>query len=234
MRWPQTPPTTSTGVTRLTWDEFLDWWPWQQGEHVSLIGPTGQGKTTLALEILKLRAWVVALATKPRDATLDGLKREGWHKIEAWPPPRQARRVLLWPPFKKPEYERRQAAVMAEALEEIFEKGGWTVFADEVAYLVDELGLDTWLKRYWSQGRSLKLTLVAATQRPAFVPLAMYSQASWLFLWRSNDRRDLDRLAGLGTADAALVRREVQSLPQHEVLVVGTRGGTLVRTRVDL
>ncbi|MCA1569736.1 MAG: hypothetical protein LC798_05325 [Chloroflexi bacterium] len=184
---------------------------------------------------MELREYVVICATKPADAGLTKLaKGGGWKKLEKWPPRKGTNRVILWPPYKKPEYERAQVSAFAAAFDDIFADGGWAVYFDEVAYMVDDLKLGGWIRRFWRQGRSLGITVIAATQRPVDVPLDMYSAASWLFLWRTNDRRDLDRIAGLGAAATDDVRREVQSLGPHEVLVVGTRDGSMLRTRVEL
>jgi len=188
----------------------------------------------LAEAILDRRDWVVVLGTKPKDASLDKMRKAGWHKVERWPAPAKAHRVLLWPPFKKPEYEAKQAEVAREAFEDIFEKGGWCIYLDEVAYVADDLGQEVWLRRFWRQGRSLGITVVAATQRPAWVPVDMYTMASYLFVWRTNEKRDLDRLAGLGAADSATVRQVVQSLPRYHVLFVDTREGHLITTKVEM
>ena len=80
------------------------------------------------------------------------------------------------------------------------------------------------------QGRALDLSLVAGTQRPAWVPLEMYSQATHVFFWRTSDRRDLDRIGGLGAHDPQTIRAVVRNLRKHEALYVNTRTGALVRT----
>ncbi len=183
---------------------------------------------------MELRTYVVLVATKPKDSGLAALTKRGWKRTPSWPVRKGTKKVLLWPPYKKPEYERKQIEVFVPAFDDIFEDGGWCIYFDEVAYMVDDLKLGQWVRRFWRQGRSNDITVLAATQRPVDVPLDMYSAASWLFLWRTNDRRDLDRLAGLGAANAEQVRHYVQRLAAHEVLVVGTRDGTMLRTKVEL
>lgn len=224
-----------TEISYLGWEEFQAQWTWNQGEHVSLIGPTGQGKTTLGMALLPRRSYVVVMATKPKDATLDVLKRRGYKKTEEWPPSGVSQKVILWPPYKRPEYEKKQQQVFAHAMDDIFGSGGWCVFVDEAAYFVDDLKLEKWLKRFWRQGRSLGISLVAATQRPAWIPLDIYSAASHLFLWGTNDPNDLQRLGGIaGGVDVKKVRETVSALKPHEVLYVDTRTRFMCRTRLAL
>src|SRR5260370_37426165 len=59
---------------------------WQPGDHIALIGPTGEGKTTFAVGILGLRKWVFALDPKGEDTTLS---KSGYLRIKSLPPPRR-------------------------------------------------------------------------------------------------------------------------------------------------
>lgn len=221
-------------VEHVGWQEFLSSrFRWNQGEHVSMIGPTGGGKTTLALEILPRRQYVTVFATKPVDPVLNRLTRDGYVRIREWPPPPTANRVLLWPRFRGKSDLPNQRKVMSDALVEMFGTGGWTVYIDELAYLCQMLKLDTDLRLLWQQGRALKLTVVGATQRPAWVPLELYSQATHLFFWRMNDQRDLLRIGGIGSVDPATIRARVVNLPEHDVLHLNTRTGEMVTTRAD-
>jgi DNA helicase HerA-like ATPase len=104
------------------------------------------------------------------------------------------------------------------------------VFGDEVSYLCRRLRLEDALLDIWEQGRSNRVSLVAATQRPAWVPLALYSAASHLFLWRTNDARDLARIGGLNGVDPVPVRAAVANLPRFHALYVNVRDGSMLTT----
>lgn len=221
-------------IPRVSWAEFCSRFDWKQGEHVALVGPTGQGKTTLALQLLNLRSWVVVIATKPKDATLGGLVRHGFQLIRSWPPPNdQARRVLLWPRWRSPLDTRKQAGVIRSALLSIFREGAWCVFADDVQYLTTQLGLRDVLTMLWLQARSLDISVMAASQRPRWAPREMWTQSTHLFIWGTNDAEDLKALSGLGGMDTKVIRSTVATLAKHDVLYINARDRRMAVTRLE-
>lgn len=221
----------SADVPLVRWSELAPRMAWAQGEHVTLVGPTGQGKTTLLKSLLPMRTYVAVIATKPVDASLDALRRQGYVLIREWPPKRDTERVLLWPKIDRITDLPNQAAVIRDALGAIYTSGSWCVALDEARYVAEQLGARDLLQLLWLQGRSNKVSIVAATQRPRFLPIEAFSQATHLFLWRSRDRYDLDRLAGLGTIPTATIRNTIANLPPHTCLYVNTRDDTLAITR---
>lgn len=219
------------GVEIVPWGAFRARWRWERGEHVTLVGHTGSGKSTLALSLLMPRSPAVFLATKPRDSTMDKLRAAGWSKSATWPPPPRTRQVILHPRIKRVEDMAHQQEVMTQALGYIYAKGRWTVYADELRYLTDQLKLKKYFELLWLQGRSLDVSLMAATQRPFWVPLEAWSQSTHIFLWRENDKRNLDRLVEIGGTDTAKVRSVVPRLGKYSCLYVDTRTGRLIVTR---
>lgn len=203
---------------------------WRQGEHVSVIGRTGGGKSTLALELAQRRRYVLVLATKPtgRDTTLARLKRPPYRfrQVDTWPPPLPANhmpRILLWPKYTRPTDTARQGEVISAAIEGAFTEGGWCIVADETPWLVRRLHLDNHLRDVWQQGRSIDLSLVGVTQRPAHVPLEMYSQASHVFIFRLTGAEDLRRLGELPSGvPAQRIRDVVKRLGRHQFLYLNT------------
>lgn len=218
----------------VEWDRLKTVARMQQGEHASFIGPTGSGKTTAMLGLLDQRKYVCVIGTKPEDDTLSSLIRhDGYKRISAWPPPTTRSRVILWPKIVRASDNARVADVVRHALDEAFAEGGWTIAADEVWYLSRMLKLPDMLETYWSQGRSIGLTLYGATQRPAWVPRMMYSQATHLMFWRDNDLTNLDQIKNIsgGALNSQDIRKIVVSLEPHEALYLNTRTGAMCRTR---
>jgi energy-coupling factor transporter ATP-binding protein EcfA2 len=224
----------STEAPRVPWDVFLSQTlVWEYGEHFALIGPTGQGKSTMLLNLLPLHRYMTIFVTKPRDATFDALAQHGYLKMERWQsvPARNYPRRLLWPDATKPKSEMLQRAVFDHAFSAIYREGGWTVALDELWYFSQVLKMEDWVERYLSQARSLGISLLIGTQRPADIPLMVYDQSTHLMFWRDNDETNLKRLSGIGYRSANLIRGIVSNLERYQVLYVNTRTGRMFRTR---
>jgi len=218
----------------LGWEDFEQWFKWRQGQHVGMVGPTECGKTTFALSILERRRFAALFGTKPRDDVLTAwAQTNGYRRMNRWEQldPVVHPHRLLWPPANDIYAAKTQQPVFREAMRSIFKEGGWTLFLDELWYLSNVLKLDIEARIFWLQARSNKISLVVATQRPAWVPLEMYDQSSWLMFWRDNDETNLRRISGISYLSRYKVQNAVASLPQHQALVVNTRTGEMVRTQ---
>jgi hypothetical protein len=221
-------------VPLVPWADFRRRLGWQQGEHVTLIGKTRSGKTTLALQLLPLRRFVLVLATKPRDPLIDRLRRQGYHVTRTWPVSTEVyQRVVFWPRVERMGDQWEQEKAVAGCLESVYETGGWTIYLDEVRYVSEPsyLGLRSHVQLLWTQGRSLGVTVVAGSQRPAWVPLEAFSQADHLFLWRESDDANLKRVASIAGVHTQAMRELVPQLPEHQALYVNTVTGALARTQ---
>lgn len=234
---------------RVRWDTFL--WRFRQGEpdgfkqgdHVTILGPTGSGKTTIAKDVVESRDYVLGIFTKPRDPLIDALARNGWRRtgqldirvqngqlIDRW--------VAYHPQFTGTMRERKvkQTSAVQNALDYAFTAERWCVFVDEGLWVAKHLRLGEELEMFWFQARTLDVSLVALGQRPRHIPLAAYSQVQHLFLGQTTDREDLDRVSELGAGgpvDTELVRYVLQTLREHEFLYVQPRTGLLLIVKVD-
>jgi energy-coupling factor transporter ATP-binding protein EcfA2 len=218
-------------------------WTYRGGEHVSFIGPTGSGKTHLALQLLarsaseRLPAYVTVM--KARDKTLNSFlaSHDRWKRILNYPPPPVERLpgvtkpvgYLVWPVHTNdPEGDdRRHAEIFHRMHRQLYVKGDNIVFDDEVVSLVREMGMKPDLTRIWTKGRSIGSGLWAATQRPAMVPLEMYDQAQHLFLGNIKDKRSQDRFGEISGVDPELVVAVVRKLPKFHSLYVRQEEGTM-------
>lgn len=221
-------------VPRVPWDKFLtDKFVWKQGEHVALIGPTGQGKTTFLMNLLPLHPYVTVFATKPRDETMEELVSRGYYPMKRWQSldPKKFPRRVLWPDATSLDSDQKQREIFHDAFARIYREGGWTVAIDELWFIINKLKLAEDVKTYLLQARSLGISLLAATQRPAWVPVEVYDQSTHLFFWRDNDETNLRRLSGISFRSADLIRSVVSDLERFQVLYVNTRTGEMLRTR---
>jgi hypothetical protein len=147
--------------------------------------------------------------------------------------PRKTPKVIFKPSLAAPTREaisQQREAFRAE-LAVIFSEGNWCVYADEIRYLSDNLGLNTELETLWLQGRSLKVTMIAATQNPVGIPREAFDQANHLFIWRQTEKQRVDRIAEMIGSETDLIRSLVPSLPPYEALYVRASDDAMVRTR---
>lgn len=220
------------------WEQFIKQWPrqYRQDQHVTIIGPTDCGKTTLTQRLIVPRGHVVGFGIKYRDDTLAALLKQGWHRVEQWKRrPGSANRVLLWPNVDDPAEARKvHSNRFREALADIFKVGAWTVWSDELRYLTQHCRLLDVYQQMYVTSRSNNISLVSAAQRPAWVPLEAYSQAQHLFLYRTGDERDIARIGGLNGTSAKQVAATVASLPFHTFLHVNQRTGEQTISQVKL
>lgn len=225
----------SRNAPRIEWSQFhREIFQWKPGEHVGLIGPTGTGKTTLMLNIINLHEFVAMFATKPRDRTMDYLihrmgyvKFERWQSLDALKYPRR----VLWPNATRINSDEQQKIVFHHAFSAIYREGGWTVGIDELWWVCQQLGLTKDVKVFLQQARSLDISLLCGTQRPAWVPVEVYDMSTHLFFWKDNDERNLSRLGGISWLSAHVVKNAIARLDEHQVLYINTRSGEMFRTR---
>lgn len=213
----------------VNWETFvLDYWRWKQGQHVGLIGPTESGKTTLALNILKPRKYSVVFATKPKDPVLDSFAHSyGFRRMPKWDAKLSATKYphrLLWPDAQGLYAAPKQREAFQYALDSIFRQGGWSIYLDELWVMGKILNLETEIKTFLMQYRSVPGSFMGSSQRPAWIPLEVYDQSTHLFFWRDRDETNLSRISGISGMASGLVRDMVRNLRKHEVLYVRNDG----------
>lgn len=231
----------NTRVATVARHIFTDrWWEYEEGEHVSFIGPTGSGKTTLGYQLLRKTATVdlpaIVLVMKPRDVTVSKFSKAAKYRIvHTWPPmpsvwqPGKKAGYVLWPKhsFDEDHDDEIHERIFRTAIRDSYRQGKRIIFGDETYSLTRELKLEKSLIRIWSKGRSMGCGLWAATQKPTHVPLWMYSQPEHLFLAHDPDERAQKRFSEIGGVNPDIVKNIVKILPRYHWLYIRRKDRTM-------
>lgn len=207
---------------------------WRAGEHVTLIGPSGVGKTELMIDLLARRRWCVFLNTKRMDSTQDRLKQLGFrvtkegninHEIAA--------RWVVSPPWSRKKFndtDAIHAAAFTHALHEAFWQTRWSVGIDELEFINRDLKITAPVDKLLRQGRSQNNSMILGTQRPRHVTLHAYEQATHLFVWKQRDASNATRAAELAGINGDELMKAMPSLQKHDVLYVNSDTGQMFTT----
>jgi hypothetical protein len=124
-----------------------------------------------------------------------------------------------------------------EALKRVYDEGNWVVFLDEIRDITDpkppNLGLVSWVDQIYRKGRVKRVSIVAATQAPRWVPASFYDQASFAWIGRLADEQKQKRLLEIGGLSRAHFPF-VSSLQRREWLLSADNGEHLARTIVKV
>lgn len=150
--------------------------PWHPGEHLTLIGETGSGKSTVAKNLLSMRRYLLVIRTKSDDieypvqtvaSRAGALNSLRYERIEL-----------------RPNYE-DQADEIYDAYELVYQQGGWTVYNDEEWYVEEILKLTAQVNKLLTQGRAKKvggkvrpISMAMGAQRPSRISRFVLSQST--------------------------------------------------------
>ena len=245
-------------VIGMTWQEFLRHMAirWEPGQHIAMIGPTGEGKSTFAGGLLSLRDYVLAFDPKGEDTTLAATGYERvlrlpseipWHErltrhkdARQWDRIHQdiaegkAARLILGGASRTVEQDARNQELMHKAFQYAREAGGWTVYVDEFELIssVRQFNLGKWVERMLISARSEGTSVVTSFQAAAWVSKHATRQARYAVIWPTGDRDMIKAVASSMGRDWRLLGQAVDELPPYHVLVVprGKNGGPFICT----
>lgn len=214
----------------MRWSQFAEMFRkrWEPGQHVALIGPTGVGKSTLAVNILPLRRYVVVLDLKGGDSTVRTLQKKGFKRISTWPPPKrlwreaeegQPLRLIVGPELREISDRPKQIEVFRSSLQSMYAQGGWTVYVDELQVAAERMKLGEEISELLVAGRDRGLSLVSSYQRPANVPRAASEMATWVAVWYTRDVDTVNRLAEMVGRPKPEIRGAIRGLEDHCILL---------------
>lgn len=232
-------------VPQIGRQDFLERWKYNPGEHLTILGYTQSGKTTLGFQLLesvvhpKLQAMVLVM--KPRDKTVSQWGRQlGLLRTRSWPAFTGWRRIfgagqngyLVWPSHTfDPDIDdpRHYRIFRATMLGSYKSKKANIIVADEAGGLAKELHLEKPLKTLLSKGSSMGTGVWEFTQRPVDMPALGYNGATHLFFHQDPDKRNRERLREIGGRhDPKMLEAIVTHLPEHHFLYIHRNGGRLV------
>lgn len=228
----------------------------RQGDHVAIIGPTGTGKTHIALELAELRDWKLFVACKPEDEIISELVGFGYHVVGKLDipyverPPGSGRyvpaysRVVFWPRLPqetlrrlRPEAileaeKRLQKPAVGGAIGYVRKNGRWCLILDEATWVCRDLNLQRDVDSALFQFRSLGASLILCGQRPSWMGRYALSMPTHLFIFQTAHKDDIKSLGDISGVNYESVIQTVPNLDhlRHEVLYVNTRTRGMFRT----
>jgi DNA polymerase III delta prime subunit len=211
-------------VRGMTAPQFEAWWArtWQPGQHLAFVGPTGTGKTTAAVTVLKPRRYVLALDPKGGDETL---KRLHYPRLSRWPPPRSfwrsieegnpARYIVGQICDRQADFD-ALAAQLRRCVDDVFAAGKFTLYVDELEIAGRFMRLSQSLELFLIAARNKGISVVTSFQRPAYVPTTASSQTTWFATFYTRDTDVVGRLAEMAGRPKAEMRGMVRGLAELE------------------
>lgn len=162
------------------------------GEHSAILGCSGSGKTLFALWQISeapFQYFPWFMIDFKGDETISAISRARTLDLSERIPSEPGLYVLRPRPDEKDDVE--------NWLKKLWEHENAGLYVDEGYLLPDK----AWLQNVLAQGRSKKITVSVTSQRPFYVPRSVFTEASYLTVFRLNDDGDKARVAEFSPRD---------------------------------
>jgi energy-coupling factor transporter ATP-binding protein EcfA2 len=245
------PPAEPWPAVKLSWDSTVAWLTgekreartaggrtvklgkyWEPGEHKALVGPTGEGKTTVAVALLGLRKYVLALDPKGED---DTLAASGYRRVTGMPPahhlPKDVQkdlddgrpvRLIVGGAARSKADKDALKQLMRDAISYAQFSTSWTVYVDEFEVLSSQrqFGLGPQIEEMLTTARRDGSSVVTSFQAPAWVSKHATRQASFVYLFPTRDVAMIKSVAeGMGR-EWRMMEAMVREMPPYHVLII--------------
>lgn len=213
----------SSDLDVLTYDTWLAGFrrAWRQGEHVALLGPTGSGKTFVSRDILSAREYVIVLALKRHDDTIQLFTRgePRYKRVRKWPLDWGVTRAVV---ELKPESlgDMSQAMRVYTVLNDVFLDGNWALFIDDTGYATGTLKLKRQITVLLNQARSHGVSVVTAATQPtsiaANIPSETLRQVRHVVMWKFETDQDIEACARITGMNRRALAAAMDALNVYE------------------
>lgn len=223
---------------------------YQPGQHVTIIGPSGRGKSRLGGQMLtvvihhypKLKVIILHGKIKGRDETIERLsKSANLPLVSKYPPGLRTRvrhhkrnGIIVRPLEHAGESVRQENGLLREEYRKAIHKSYHAPKKKPVILVIDETHqthVDLKLKED-CEGPLMRGRPVCAVwsyvQRGAHISYMVYDQPEWVVIFKDKDEGNLERLAEIGGVDT----REMKYLVRHLKTQTVADGSTISQALV--
>ena len=218
---------------------------YRAGQHVVFAGPSQNGKTSLAFDLLErvattqLPAYVVV--SKPSDPVSEKRGRElVYRRVSDWPPKTTPNEIfngkpsgyLVWPKFGNMETDVENARdVTYRFLAHTYAEGARNKKAilvlDDTYLKARVLKLDSEMTTIHAMAGAMGIgawTFVQKATGAGETTLMAYGAADHVFLFYEPDKKYRERYGEIGGVDPKIVERAVMSLKKYQALYIRRDG----------
>lgn len=218
---------------------------YKPGNHIVFGGPSQNGKTSLAFDLLEVCATVDCPAyiavSKPRDPVTEKRGRElDFRRVADWPPPgnprdffrEKPRGYIIWPQFGDLDTDViRSREITRRVIEDRYAAGvknkKGILVLDDTYVKTKVLKLDREMTTIHAMAGAMGIGAWTFVQKPTGAgetPIMAYGACEWAFLFSDPDKRSRQRYDEIGGLDPHYVGQKVMTLKKFQCLALQRTG----------